>query len=42
MADGVNRGVPPDWSWDDGVTADEAWQAARNLLDSVQGSAEEE
>ncbi len=42
MADGVNRGVPSDWSWDEGVTADEAWQAARNLMDSVPGSAEEE
>jgi len=40
MENGVDKGAPPDWSWDEGVTADEAWHAARALLED--GREEEE
>ena len=37
MVNGVSGGVPPDWSWEQGVTADEAWHAAQTLLEDGQG-----
>lgn len=39
MVHGVDKGPPPDWSWEEGVSADEAWHAARELIES--GSTEE-
>ncbi len=42
MTSGVGRGVPPDWSWEEGVTADEAWHAARELLSGAPGRGAEE
>lgn len=42
MVTGVDQGPPPDWSWDEGVTADEAWQAAKSLLTVAQEPSEEE
>lgn len=43
MVHGVDKGAPPGWSWEEGVTADEAWFAAQNLLAaSPAASADEE
>lgn len=42
MEGGVNEGPPRDWSWDEGVTADEAWHAAQALLDDGERTREEE
>ncbi len=42
LVNGVSGGVPPDWSWDDGVKADEAWHAARSLLSADDDQGEEE
>lgn len=42
LVNGVSGGVPPDWSWEEGVKADEAWHAARGLLDAVAEADEEE
>ena len=36
MVDGVNKGPPRDWTWEEGVSADEAWQAAQVLLEPEQ------
>jgi ADP-heptose:LPS heptosyltransferase len=36
MVNGVNRGPPRDWTWEEGVSADEAWQAAQALLEPEQ------
>ncbi len=42
MVNGVAQGPPPDWSWENGVTADEAWHAAQNLLEQAQKTSDEE
>jgi ADP-heptose:LPS heptosyltransferase len=40
MVNGVHEGTPKDWSWNDGVTADEAWHTARSLIESEDDSSE--
>ena len=42
MANGVNKGPPRDWSWEEGVSADEAWNAARVLLEAADSQIGEE
>ncbi len=42
MEGGVSDGPPRDWSWDEGVTADEGWHAARTLLNGDVPREEEE
>jgi ADP-heptose:LPS heptosyltransferase len=36
MVDGVDKGPPRDWTWEEGVSADEAWKAAQVLLEPEQ------
>lgn len=34
LVHGVHKGIPKGWSWDEGVTSDEAWHAAQALMES--------
>ncbi len=36
MVHGVDKGPPAGWSWEEGVTADEAWHAAQTLLEGLE------
>lgn len=42
MVSGVNKGPPRGWTWEEGVSADEAWHAARTLLEDAQPQVSDE